>query len=96
MLVVLSLAIGACNRPPPSVPQVQGKKPVAAEAPPKTEKPQGFALSSTRAEPFQGQLALTLEFTQPMVGTQGFDTLISVTGPKDENVQGSWALDDNG
>ena len=43
-----------------------------------------------------GQLAVVLEFTQPLVGTQAFDTLIVVTGPKGENVSGSWALDENG
>ena len=57
---------------------------------------QGFALASANAEQYEGQLALILEFTQPIVGTQAFDTLIAVTGPKGENVQGSWALDEDG
>jgi hypothetical protein len=74
---------------------VQGKKPIAAQASPKAETPQGFALASSRAEPYQGQLALTLEFTQPIVGTQAFDTLIVVTGAKGETVEGSWALDED-
>jgi hypothetical protein len=54
VLVFLSLVIGACNRPPQSVPEVQGKKPVSAEAPPKAEKPEGFALASGRAGPCGG------------------------------------------
>ena len=92
----LLLLIG-CNRPANPVPEVQGKKPVAAEkAPPKEEKPTGFALASATAEQDTGQLAVVLEFTQPLVGTQAFDTLIVVTGPKGENVSGSWALDENG
>src|SRR5579862_3515210 len=96
-LVFFMLVCAACHRQPAGVPEVQGKKPVAAEpAPPKGEKPQGFALASARAEPYQGQLALTLEFSQPVVGTQAFDTLIAVGGPKGENVEGSWALDEDG
>ncbi len=97
-LVCSLLIVAACNRPADKLPDVQGKKPVAAAAapPPKAEQPQGFALASAHAEQYQGQLALTLAFTQSLVGTQAFDTLIAVTGPKGENVQGSWALDEDG
>jgi uncharacterized protein YfaS (alpha-2-macroglobulin family) len=93
--VAAMLALSACTRQPDGVPTVQGKKPVAAE-PAKTEKPQGFALASARAEQYQGQLAITLEFTQPLVGTQAFDTLIGVTDAKGAAVEGSWALDEDG
>ena len=97
LLALILLAVAGCNRPADKVPEVQGKKPVAAEpAQPKEEKPQGFALASTSAEQYQGQLALSLEFTQALVGTQAFDTLIAVTGPKGEDVKGSWALDEDG
>jgi uncharacterized protein YfaS (alpha-2-macroglobulin family) len=96
-LVCVLLIAGGCNRPADRVPDTQGKKPVVAEpAPPKTETPQGFALASASAEQYQGQLALTLEFSQPLVGTQAFDTLITVSGPKGENVAGSWSLDETG
>jgi uncharacterized protein YfaS (alpha-2-macroglobulin family) len=94
-LVCMFVLLGACKPQSESVPEVQGKKPIAAEAPTKVETPQGFALASTRAEPYQGQLALTLEFTQAVVGTQAFDTLIVVTGAKGETVEGSWALDED-
>jgi uncharacterized protein YfaS (alpha-2-macroglobulin family) len=96
-LVFAALVAAGCNRPADHVPDVQGKKPVAAEAaPPKPATPEGFALASANAEPHEGQLALTLAFTGPIVGTQAFDTLIAVTGPKGETVQGSWALDEDG
>ncbi|HKE47394.1 MAG TPA: alpha-2-macroglobulin, partial [Rhodanobacteraceae bacterium] len=98
LLVSFFLLVAACNRPSGErVPEVQGKKPVAAEqAPPKPAKPEGFALASAHAEQYEGQLALFLEFSQPLVGTQAFDTLIAVGGPKGENVEGSWALDEDG
>src|SRR4051812_27144468 len=97
LALVCALLVAGCNRPADKVPEVQGKKPVAAEAPPpKAEQPKGFALASANAEQYDGQLALILAFSQPIVGTQAFDTLIAVTGPKGENVQGSWALDEDG
>ena len=95
LLVCTFLLLAACKPQNEAAPPAPDKKPIAAEAPPKAETPQGFALASTRAEPYQGQLALTLEFTQPVVGTQAFDTLIAVTGAKGETVQGSWALDED-
>ncbi len=95
LLVLVSLTLLACNRPHEQLPQVQGKTPIAAEAA-KREKPQGFALASAHPEQYQGQLAIALEFTQALVGTQAFDTLISVSDGKGAAVQGSWALDDDG
>ncbi|HEX5125062.1 MAG TPA: alpha-2-macroglobulin, partial [Rhodanobacteraceae bacterium] len=98
VLVCALLLAAACNKPADKVPEVQGKKSVAAaEAPPpKAEAPKGFALASANAEQYEGQLALILTFSQAVVGTQAFDTLIAVSGPKGENVQGSWALDEDG
>jgi uncharacterized protein YfaS (alpha-2-macroglobulin family) len=93
--VVFSLALFGCGRPQDKVPDVQGKKPVAAEAA-KPEKAQGFALTSAHPEQYQGQLAIALEFSQPVVGTQAFDTLIAVTDAQGAAVQGSWALDEDG
>jgi len=89
------VSLAACKRPTEQVPEVQGRKPVAAEA--ATPAPaEGFALASARAEQHDGQLALALEFSQPLVGTQAFDTLLAVTDPKGAAVQGSWSLDDDG
>jgi uncharacterized protein YfaS (alpha-2-macroglobulin family) len=97
LLILVAVLLGGCNRGREGVPDVQGKKPVAAAQPAaKTEKPQGFALVSAHPEQYQGQLAITLEFSQALVGTQAFDTLIAVTDPKGAAVQGSWALDEDG
>ena len=80
-LVMALLALLACSRPHDNVPVVQKTAPIAAEAP-GAPTPQGFALASARAEQYQGQLAIVLEFTQPLVGTQAFDTLIAVNDAK--------------
>ena len=88
-------SLAACNRPAERVPEVQGRKPVAAETA-KATRIEGFALASARAEQHDGQLALALEFSQALVGTQAFDTLVSVTDPKGGAVQGSWSLEEDG
>ena len=95
-LAVVAAALASCGRHQDGVPEVQGRKPVAAEPAKKTEAPQGFALAGARPEQYEGQLALVLEFTQPLVGAQAFDTLIAVSDDKGANVEGSWALDDDG
>jgi len=51
LLVAVTLA--ACNRSADQVPEVQGKKPIAAEAA-KPAKAEGFALASARAEQHDG------------------------------------------
>lgn len=94
ILVVTLLGLSACNRQPSGVPEVQ-KMPVVVEAE-KAAKPEGFALVESRAELYQGQLALVLEFSERVAGSQTFDSLMSVTGPKGEPISGSWALDDDG
>ena len=95
-LVMLSaLVLAACGKPPSGVPEVQERKPVATE-PAATPATVGFDIVSARAEPYQGQLALGLEFSRALVGTQDFDPLIVVTGANGETVSGSWALDEDG
>ncbi|HEY0179909.1 MAG TPA: alpha-2-macroglobulin [Dokdonella sp.] len=97
LALVLAVALlVACGRKPSSVPAVQGHKPVAAEPAAPAPPPQGFALASVHAEQYQGDLAITLEFSQPLVGTQAFDTLIAVADANGAAVQGSWALDEDG
>jgi uncharacterized protein YfaS (alpha-2-macroglobulin family) len=59
-------------------------------------KPAGFALDEARPEMHEGSLAIALTFTQNLAGSQAFDTLLRVAGPKGEPVTGSWALDENG
>ncbi len=95
MIFVSTLLLAACSRPQNEVPQVQGAAPVSAE-PAAAPAPTGFALASASTEPWQGQLALVLEFTEPLVGTQAFDTLITVTDTKGAALTGSWSLDEDG
>ncbi|MBN8726163.1 MAG: alpha-2-macroglobulin family protein [Xanthomonadales bacterium] len=89
------LVLAACSRPHDQVPEIQGKAPIAAE-PGEKEAPQGFALASATSEPYQGQLAIALAFTEPLVGTQAFDTLIQVSDANGAAIEGSWALDEDG
>ncbi|MDC8015197.1 alpha-2-macroglobulin family protein [Tahibacter soli] len=93
-LFALTAALAACDRSSSQLPQAQGEKPPVAAA--AQAAPQGFALAGAVAAQYQGQLALSLEFTQPLAGSQAFDGLIAVKGPKGEDVKGSWALDDDG
>jgi uncharacterized protein YfaS (alpha-2-macroglobulin family) len=95
LAVLILLTLVACGKPPSGVPEVQGQKPVQAE-PAKPAAPTGFEVVSTRAEPYQGQLALALEFSQQLTGSQAFDTLLVVTGANGETITGSWALDEDG
>ncbi len=95
LLLASVLLLAACGQRPASVPEVQGKAPVTAE-PAKATKSDRFEILSARAEQFQGQLALTLEFPQQLTGTQDFDSLLGVTGSNGEAVTGSWALDESG
>ena len=95
-LALAILLLAACGRGRDEPPPVQGSEPVAAESAAPTEAPTEFALTSTRAEPYQGQLALALEFNRALVGTQAFDTLIAVSDDKGAIIQGSWSLDEDG
>jgi hypothetical protein len=91
----LLLTIAGCGKseaPAPATPTPSAKP--AAAAP--TQKPAGFALEDIKSEMHEGQLAIALTFTQNLAGAQTFDALLKVTGPKGENVTGSWALDENG
>ncbi|HMM56735.1 MAG TPA: alpha-2-macroglobulin [Rudaea sp.] len=94
-IVALVVLLAGCQKSPQEVPQVQGKAPVAAQAA-KNEAPEVFALASAHPEQFQGQLAITLEFSHRLAGAQAFDTLIDVKDGKGGVVSGSWALDEDG
>jgi uncharacterized protein YfaS (alpha-2-macroglobulin family) len=95
-LVALLIALSGCGKSetpaPASAPT--GEKPQAASEP--AAKPAGFALADTRSEMHDGELSLSLNFTQTLAGAQAFDTLLHVTGAKGEAITGSWALDENG
>ncbi|RPE81505.1 alpha-2-macroglobulin family protein [Vulcaniibacterium tengchongense] len=57
---------------------------------------QGFALVSAYPDQRDGEpLAIALEFSRPLVGTQNFDALVAVADAKGAPVQGSWVLSDD-
>lgn len=95
-LVAALCLLTACNRSETPLPQAQGT-PTAASTP-ETAKPAdaAFAISAAHAAPYQGQLALVLEFSRPLVGGQTFDDLLAVKDGKGAAVSGSWALDEDG
>jgi uncharacterized protein YfaS (alpha-2-macroglobulin family) len=91
LIALLVVAPVGCKRNPGGVPAVQGTTQLAIQAHP---VPKGFALLSIYPDGKSDELAIALEFTQPLVGVQDFDSLLSVTGPNGEVVKGSWKLDD--
>lgn len=95
LLITCAIALAACGRGQPQLPQAQGK-PVARETATETAKPAAFALTTAQAAQYQGQLALVLEFNRTIVGAQTFDGLLTVKDAKGAAVSGSWALDEDG
>lgn len=92
LLLLLLLGLAACKRgdhgqlPAPSGEAIKAKP----------EQVQGFALVSAYPDQHDGDLAIALEFSRPLVGTQSFDELIAVSGPGGATVKGSWVLDKEG
>ena len=94
LLIALAL-LGGCKRSADSVPTVQGGVP-ATQGIDARVVPKGFALLSAYPDSKSDeQLAIALEFTRPLVGSQNFDSLISVTDANGAVVKGSWSLDDD-
>mgnify|MGYP003605011534 CR=1 FL=1 len=74
LLALLVLLATGCRRDPGGqLPEVGGEKLQA-----KREQVEGFALVRAWPDQADGQLALALEFSQPLVGTQDFDALLRV------------------
>ena len=89
---LLALPLLSCKREPNQVPAVQaGTAPIDARA-----KVAGFALVSAGRSDDNDEIALELEFSQPLANAQPFDQLLVVKGPKGEAVSGSWVLSDDG
>ncbi len=84
----------ACQKPQSGLPPLQASQPVVAQSA-KTTTAHAFALTSAHPEAYEGQLAVTLEFSQALAGAQAFDTLIQVKDANGAPVSGSWALDEN-
>ena len=94
LCLALVLTGAGCGKSeaPTSAPNAAAKPAAAAPAP----KPAGFALDESKSEMHEGALAIALDFKQPLAGSQAFEKMLHVTGPKGEAVTGSWALDENG
>ena len=62
----------------------------------RTHAVQGFALVAAYPDQKDDeQLAIALEFSKPLVGTQSFDELIAVTDRNGAVVKGGWVLSDD-
>lgn len=89
---VLLLAMAGCKRsetgqlPAPSGEAIQAKK---AEV-------KGFGLVGIYPDQHDGNVAIAVEFSRVLVGSQDFDALLPVTDDKGAVVKGSWVLDDEG
>lgn len=94
--LLLTLALVACKPSTDTAPAPQGSASPPATATAKQDKVEGFGLASARAAQHEGSPALALEFSQPLVGSQAFDGLITVTDDKGAPVAGSWSLDEDG
>jgi uncharacterized protein YfaS (alpha-2-macroglobulin family) len=89
LLAVLLLAAGCRRQPGGQLPEVGGEKLQA-----KREQVEGFALVRAWPDQVDGQLALALEFSRPLVGTQDFDALVKV---EPAGAEGSgWSLSEDG
>jgi len=91
LLVALAmLALAGCRRDPGGqLPQAGGEKLQAERAP-----VEGFVLVRAFPDQSDGSLALALEFSRPLVGTQDFDALLKVE-PAGTGDSG-WSLSDDG
>ncbi len=94
LLVLLagSIVLGACDR------DKDGQLPETSGEVIRADKPaiEGFALSAAYPDPHGEALSIALEFSQPLVESQDFDALVSVTDAKGAVVKGAWVLDDGG
>ena len=90
--LLATLLLAGCKRNPvDTVPAVQGGH-AAIDA---REVPKGFTLLSAYPDDSGDDLAIALEFTRSLVGTQDFDSLLSVTDANGAVVKGSWSLKDD-
>ncbi len=94
--LLLGLLVGACSgKHDGDKPALQGA-PASASTQHATPGKTAFALVSASSETAASRTALTLRFNATLASAQAFDTLIAVTGPNGEVVNGSWSLKDDG
>ena len=89
LLAVLALLAGCGRDPGGQLPEVGGEKLQA-----KRQEVTGFALVRAWPDQADGSLAIALEFSRPLVGTQDFDALIQVEPAGREG--SGWSLSDDG
>ena len=84
------LALAGCDRNKTGdLPAVSGEAVQAQKA----RSVAGFGLVNAYPDQHEGQVAIALEFSQPLVESQDFDRLLHVSDDKGAVVSGSWVLD---
>jgi len=83
--------LAGCKGNKNQVPELQGEN-TAIDV---RETVVGFGLVSARRSKSSDEIALLLEFSQPLAEAQEFDKYIVVKNEKNEVVKGSWVLADN-
>ncbi|KRA51386.1 hypothetical protein ASD77_15970 [Pseudoxanthomonas sp. Root65] len=90
--LLAAAALAGCKR------NESGQLPEASGEPIKAQAAQvdGFALVGAYPDQHDGDLAIALEFSRPLVSSQDFDALLVVKDANGAAVKGSWVLDDKG
>ncbi|CAN4278947.1 alpha-2-macroglobulin family protein [Pseudoxanthomonas sp. LjRoot125] len=90
--LLAATAVAGCKRNETGqLPEASGE-PIKAEA----ARVEGFALVGAYPDQHDGDLAIALEFSRPLVSSQDFDDLLVVKDANGAAVKGSWVLDDKG
>ena len=90
--LIAAAALAGCKRNESGqLPEASGE-PIKAQA----AKVEGFALVGAYPDQHDGDLAIALEFSRPLVSSQDFDALLAVKDANGAVVKGSWVLDDKG
>ncbi|CAN7379726.1 alpha-2-macroglobulin [Pseudoxanthomonas sp. LjRoot168] len=90
--LIAAASLAGCKRNESGqLPEASGE-PIKAQA----AKVEGFALVGVYPDQHDGDLAIALEFSRPLVSSQDFDTLLVVKEANGAVVKGSWVLDDKG
>ncbi|MCD9028685.1 alpha-2-macroglobulin family protein [Luteimonas sp. BDR2-5] len=89
-MLLLAALLGACKRDPGGQMPAAGGEAIATQR----EQIEGFGLVRAFPDQRDGVLALALEFSEPLVGTQDFDALVTLAD--NAGADGSWTLDDDG
>ncbi len=91
ILIAPMLLIGCGHPEPDANAKKRGGTHTTAAA-----KIDGFGLVNAGADTDGDRPAIVLEFSQPLVGAQKFDELLTLSGSNGETVAGSWVLDEDG